>query len=285
VISRDLAPEIIQGSAYFEDGLGAEGIVDILQCFLLGTPKRFAGLAFGRRQPQGIFSDRDVELAELLIPHIRRAVTISDLLDVRALERTHFAAALDALCCAVLLTDANAKIIHANRSAVQMLHDATAIRELRGILKAVLAPASTELGQAIKLAVKDDFQIGKIGLAVRLSEDDLSPVVAHVLPLATSDLRSRFEPIAVAAVFIRNREDVRDNAELLATTYGLTPTETRLLSCLLAGRSLPESASELRVAAATVRTHLDGIFRKTGVSRQQNLLLLASQLSPPVKVT
>jgi len=283
VISRDLPPDVLQSSGYV-DAFRPAGIVDVLQFFLIGSPKRFAGLALTRCQPQGIFSDRDVELAGLLLPHIRRAVTISDLLDLQALERTHFTDALNALRCAVLLTDINGKIVHANRSAEKMLRDATAIRDQRGILKAVLTPASRELSQAIKLAAKDDFQIGKTGLAVRLSEDDSSPVMAHVLPLATSELRSRFEPAAVAAVFIRNREDTRDNAELLATTYELTPAETRVLSCVLAGRSLAESASELRIAAATVRTHLNGIFRKTGVSRQQDLLLLAAQLSPPAEV-
>jgi DNA-binding CsgD family transcriptional regulator len=256
----------------------------VLQCFLIGSPKRFAGLAFGRRQAQGLFADREVELAELLIPHIRRAVTISDLLDVRTLERTHVTAALDALRCAVLLTDANGKIVLANRSAVKILREATALRDQRGMLRAALAPAAAELSQAIRLAAREDFQIGKTGLSVRLSEDDSPPVLAHVLPLTTGELRSRFEPAAVAAVFIRNREDAQDNAELLATTYALTPAETRVLSCLLAGRSLGESASELRVAAATVKTHLDGIFRKSGVSRQQDLLLLAAQLSPPAEL-
>jgi DNA-binding NarL/FixJ family response regulator len=283
VISRDLPPDTLQNSSYVE-AFRSEGIVDVLQCFLMGSPKRFAGLALTRLQPHGIFSTRDVELAGLLLPHIRRAVTISDLLDLRALERTHFAGALDALRCAVLLTDANGRIVHANRSATNMLREATAIRDERGILKAVLAAASRELGQALQMAAKDDFRIGKTGLAVQLSEDDSSPVMAHVLPLATSELRSRFEPDAVAAVFIRNRDDARDNAELLATTYELTPAETRVLSCVLAGRSVTEAAGELRVGVATVRTHLYGIFQKCDVSRQQDLLLLASQLSPPAEV-
>jgi DNA-binding CsgD family transcriptional regulator len=92
----------------------------------------------------------------------------------------------------------------------------------------------------------------------------------------------RFEGTAVAAVFIRKKDDARDNAELLAATYELTPSETRVLACLLDGRNLAEAASELRIGRATVRTHLDSIFGKMGVSRQQDLLLLAAQLSPPV---
>jgi DNA-binding CsgD family transcriptional regulator len=285
VMSRHLSPDMTQGAAYIEEGFAAVGMVDVLQCFLIGSPKRFAGLAFGRLQRQGAFGDHEIELAELLLPHIRRAVIISDLLDVKAIERTHFTAALDALRCAVLLVDAGGKILHANRSAEMLLRDATTIRDQRGTLKAALGPAAAELAQAIRLAVNEDFEIGKAGLAVRLSEDDAPPVLAHVLPLATGDLRSRFERTAVAAVFIRDRNDAWDNAELMATTYELTPSETRVLACLLEGRNLAEAASELRIGAATVRTHLDSIFRKTGVGRQQDLLLLAAQLSPPAGVS
>jgi DNA-binding CsgD family transcriptional regulator/PAS domain-containing protein len=282
VMSRDLSPEVMRRSAYIEGGFGPAGIVDVLQCFLIGSPKRFAGLAFGRGTHQGPFSDREIEMAEILLPHIRRAVTISDLLDAQAIERTRFASALDALRCAVILTDADGRIIHANRPAEDMLREEVLIRSLRGVLKPVLGPAVKELAQAIRLAAGDVLGIGKKGLAVRLAEDNSSPVLAHVLPLATGDLRSRFEPAAVAAVFIRGTDNAHDNAELLAATYGLTPAETRIVSALLAGRTVDEAARELRVSPTTARTHVRGIFRKTGVSRQQDLLLLAARISPLV---
>jgi DNA-binding CsgD family transcriptional regulator len=282
VMSRHLSPEMIQGAAYIEEGFADEGMVDVLQCFLMGSPKRFAGLAFGRVQQQGAFGEREIELAEFLLPHIRRSVTISDLLDTQAIERTRVLAALDVLRCAVVLVDSGGRIIHANRSAETMLREGNAIRDQHGILKAALAPASAELGRAIKLAVRENFEIGKAGIAVRLSEEDASPLLAHVLPLATGDLRDRFEPTMVAAIFIRNEEEPGDNAELMASTYKLTPTETRVLACLLAGRNLAEVAGELRIGAATVRTHLDNIFAKTGVNRQPELLLLASRFSSPV---
>jgi DNA-binding CsgD family transcriptional regulator/PAS domain-containing protein len=282
VMSRDLSPEVIRRSAYVGGGFAPAGIVDVLQCFLIGSPRRFAGLAFGRGTHQGSFTDREIEMAEILLPHIRRAVTISDLLDTRAIERSHFARALDALRCAVILTDVDGRIIHTNTSGEGMLREAVAIRDQRGVLKPVLRSAVNELSEAIKLAGRDVFEIGKAGLAIRLSEDESFPMLAHVLPLATGELRAQFASAAVAAVFIRARESTQDSAELLALTYGLTPAETRVVSCLLAGRTLSEGARELGVTPATARTHLRSVFRKTGASRQQELILLAARLSPPV---
>ena len=51
--------------------------------------------------------------------------------------------------------------------------------------------------------------------------------LAHVLPLTGSDLRTRLQPSAVAAVFIGAAPDEQDGADLVAAAYGLTPEEYR----------------------------------------------------------
>jgi PAS domain S-box-containing protein len=207
---------------------------------------------------------------------------VTDQVDVRAIERAQFTAALDLLRCAVMLTDGNGGIVHMNRSAEDMLNEGSSVRIRHNMVRAMRPAASHELSAALKLAARSDVQIGEAGWMVKLSEDDTSPVMAHVLPLARAELQNQPESFAVAAIFIRNWEDARANAELLAATYELTPAETRLLACLLAGHNLSEAANELRVANSTVRTQLKVIFRKTGVSRQSELMLLASRLSVPV---
>jgi hypothetical protein len=76
----------------------------------------------------------------------------------------------------------------------------------------------------------------------------VSQVVAHVLPLTTSDVRTRLEPAAVAAVFIGAPADEQDGAAMAAAAFRLTPAATRVLKSLLAGRSLTETAAALGVA-------------------------------------
>ena len=106
---------------------------------------------------------------------------------------------------------------------------------------------------------------------------------AHVLPLTGGDLRTRLQPAAVAAIFIGARPDEREVAEIAAATYGLTPAEARVLTSLLSGRTLAETATDLGIAANTVKTHLDRIFSKTGVSRQADLMRLGTGLVPPLR--
>jgi DNA-binding CsgD family transcriptional regulator len=62
--------------------------------------------------------------------------------------------------------------------------------------------------------------------------------------------------------------------ERLRRRFGLTAAQARLALTLRAGRTLQEAAAELGVGYETVRTHLKGIFERTGTRRQAELLLL-----------
>jgi DNA-binding CsgD family transcriptional regulator/PAS domain-containing protein len=281
VVSRHFPRAYLEASPYVQQCLKPGGIVDIMTYFLMYTPTRYAGFALGRHERHGIVTEREIELGGLLLPHIRRSVTISNVLDAKAIERSRMAEALDALRCAVVLTDTRGAILHANNSAERMLRNGGPVQGTDGILKASAASAASELRTAIALAAQDEARIGKTGLAIRLNEPDVPPVFAHVLPLTGSELRTRLQPEAVAAVFIGAPPDGQDGADVTAAAYGLTPAETRVLASLLAGRTLAETATALGIAAATAKTHLDNIFAKTGVTRQADLMRLGIGLVPP----
>ena len=205
------------------------------------------------------------------------------MLDVRTIERARMAEALDALRCGVLLTDARGAILHANIAAEHMLREGGPIQGSGGVLRATDPSAGAELRDAIAVAARDEASIGKTGTAIRLTEQDVPPMFAHVLPLTGGDLRTRLQPAAVAAIFIGARPDEQEVAEIAAATYGLTPAEARVLASLLSGRTLAETATDLEVASNTVKTHLDRIFTKTGVSRQADLMRLGTGLVPPLR--
>jgi DNA-binding CsgD family transcriptional regulator len=203
---------------------------------------------------------------------------VTDEIDVSAIQRGQFTAALDLLRCAVMLVDGNGDIVYANQSATQMLTDGMYVRSRHNKIVAVIPSARAKMSEALKSAGGSHL---KIALTVKLS--DTLPVIAHVLPLESTELHSRIAP-AVAAIFIREQRDARGSAALLASTYELTAAEARVLSHILSGRTLAETAEKLHVATSTVRTQLDVIFRKTGVNRQSELFLLSSQVSPPIRV-
>src|SRR5262245_39659606 len=186
---------------------------------------------------------------------------------------------LDALKLVVVLANEDSRILHANRAAQEMMRNGGPLRERCGVLRAEGGAASIEIGSAIKHAARNESGIGKTGLAVRLTEEDEALVVAHVLPLAGGKVRTCPEAATVAAVFINPKVEDAANARALATTFGLTPAETRVLTRILTGSTVAEAAADLGVAPTTTRTHLYSIFAKTGVSRQSELIRLAAQIA------
>ena len=283
VLSRQVSPDRLDVSPFVQTYVKPQGLTDIMQLFLIHTPTRFAGLGIGRHQRRGLISDREIEFARLLLPHLQRAMTINNVLDARTIELARMSETLDTLRCGVLLTDARCRILGANSAAEEMLREASLVQASGGTLHGTTSSATAELQHAITLAARNTLDLGKMGLAVRLSETGTPPAFAHVLPLTGSALRTRLQPDIVTAVFISTAPDWQDGAAALAAAFNLTPTETRVLASLLAGRTLAETASALAIAPTTAKTHLDNIFGKTGVSRQAELIRLGASLARPTR--
>ena len=71
--------------------------------------------------------------------------------------------------------------------------------------------------------------------------------------------------------------------EAIARAYKLTPTELRVLLALIeVGGGGPEVAEALGIADATVKTHLNNLFRKTGVKHQADLVKVVAGFSSPL---
>ncbi|MBY6240124.1 helix-turn-helix transcriptional regulator [Methylosinus sp. Sm6] len=282
VASRILPREYVEASRYVRDCLAPQGLVDMAHLILMRQSAHFSELVLARHERRGVFADREFELSALLLPHLRRAITISNVLDARTIERARMTEALDALRCGVILTNERAAVLHVNRAAEKMLQRDGCLECVRGILRAKRSPAREEMKTAIAVAARDEAGIGQAGVAIHLTAPECSPVFAHILPLIGSELRTRLKPEATAAVFIGSPAQDDDGADLLRQAFDLTRGETRVVASLLAGRTLNETAAELGIAQTTVKTHLKAIFAKTGVGRQADLIRLASRLVPPI---
>jgi DNA-binding CsgD family transcriptional regulator/PAS domain-containing protein len=268
---------------FFSGELKPRGFIDVMTCFLSNTSAHFSFIGIARLDGQGVFTDREIALGSLLLPHLRRSVTISGLLDARTVEKERMTETLDAFKCGVVLTNRTGSILHANRSAERMMRHEGPIQGVRGVLQARAPAAARELHSAISLAADDETLLGKTGLAIRLSPDDEPAQYAHVLPLCGGELRSRLKPEAVAAVFVGAAVDEADGAAAMAAAFSLTPAETRLVEHLLAGHGLKEAAAALGVAITTAKTHLENVFQKTGVRRQVDLVQLAVRVANPAE--
>jgi DNA-binding CsgD family transcriptional regulator/PAS domain-containing protein len=284
VLSRHVAREAWVQSRYYTEWAKPRGVCDSIQTMVLRESRRIGIFAANRHETVGPVSDREVAILRLLAPHIRRAVTIGDLMDLKKVEVQALESTLDHLSAGVIVVAEGNRILHANQAARRMFAAGSPVRSLSGRLAARGAAAGAELAKAIDLARRNESGIGAAGIGVPLAGELGEPAVAHVLPLARGDLRTRLVPQATAAVFVTRAEQAPPaKIDAVAATFGLTPAETRVLERLLRGTSLVEAAAALGIAETTAKTHLSRIFAKTGVSRQAELVALVHRLTPPLQ--
>lgn len=65
-------------------------------------------------------------------------------------------------------------------------------------------------------------------------------------------------------------------------SFNLTPAEARLLSALVEGERLTDYAGRIGIKTTTAKTHLRGLFAKTGETRQADLIRRA--ISDPFRL-
>jgi DNA-binding CsgD family transcriptional regulator/PAS domain-containing protein len=283
VLSRDIPESILSSTRFYQEWVKPQGICDSPQASVLRNAAQIGVFSAIRHESRGIATDREISLLRLLAPHIRRAVTISDLMDLKTLEGQALAATLDNFAVGVIIVAEGHRILHANDAARAMFAAGSPVCSVNGRLSVRGSDGACELAKAIVLAQQNEATIGATGIGVALG-DAGEPAIAHVLPLARGDLRTRLMPQATAAVFVTHAELAPPAAiAALAANFKLTPAETRMFERLAAGATLAEAAEILAIAETTARTHLSRILSKTGVARQAGLVALIHRLSPPVR--
>lgn len=258
------------------------GVHDVLAIGLAHDPTMVGSLAFLRLDSAGDIGDVEIGAAWLLIPHLRRAVAISKLLDVKSVVAATFETALDTLAVAVILTDADLRIVHANAAAQAMLASRDPIRTDRGRLALRPSGVGVALGMAVRQAANNEAAIGKRGFIPAPSANG-APYVLHVLPLNHGELRPGLAPSAVAAIFVAPAvSPMPAPNDALAALFDLTPAEAHVFALIAEGETQAEIASALDIEIGTVKTHLLHIFAKTGTHRQADLVRLAASIALPL---
>jgi DNA-binding CsgD family transcriptional regulator/PAS domain-containing protein len=253
--------------------------LDSIGVTLLKNPARFATLSVARPIKAGFSGERELEVMRLLAPHLRKAITIADFIEMKELT----SAAFDALLAPIVLVNREGHIVHCNNAARGLLAAADPIRSAGGALTARAPDAARALALALAAALNGSRQEPEAAQVVFTPFSDGRAAFAHVLPIRSGRSRGQFEPRAAAAVFITPANKASGLPfQAWATAFGLTAAEVRVLELLSKGLSITEAATELGVAPTTARTHLARLMHKTGTTRQADVLQLAAQLTSPI---
>jgi DNA-binding CsgD family transcriptional regulator len=105
-------------------------------------------------------------------------------------------------------------------------------------------------------------------------------LVSHLAP--GDELIDEFRPKLLVIVNDPDHAAVPDE-QALRDLYDLTDAEARVAAQLAGGHSVQSAAETLRLSPETVRFHLKHIFRKLGVSRQQDLVRILTEIGMVVR--
>jgi DNA-binding CsgD family transcriptional regulator/PAS domain-containing protein len=271
----------------YREWMEPQGYIDACGVNLTKNAQRHSMLSVIRTEEQGWFTEIEDRRLRLLSPHIRRAITIMDMLGVSALQQNALSQVIDLLTVGVVLTDEAGRIVYANRAAHALLEERSGVVKVNDRLSARDGRAAAALRDAIAAAGRGGAaDIPRAGIAVPIPRRGADDLAAWVLPL-DAGLRNEFAaPFGSrVAVFLRALDDDKPfPGELFVRRYGITPAECRVLALLTQGMALREAADALGVSETTAKTHLQHLFEKTGTRRQADLMRLATMAISPARV-
>ena len=285
VATADLIPydEFLE-TRFYKEWARPQKLVDFVGAVLDRSATTAAMFGVFRHERDGVVDAAARERMRLIVPHVRRAVLIGRLIDLKTAQAATMSEVLDGISAGMFLVGAAGAIVHASASGRVLLDRGDVVTTSCGRLAATDAQTDQVLRDALLAAGQGDLEVGVKGIAVPLIGRDDEPYVAHLLPLNAGERRRAGKTYAaVAVVFVRKAAlDVTSPAEVIAKTYKLTPTELRVLMAIVEIGGVPEVAAALGVAETTVKTHLRRLFEKTGTSRQVELVKLAASYSNPL---
>lgn len=268
---------------FYKEWAKPQHLVDHVSAVLDKSLTSVALFGVFRHERDGLANDETRRRMRLIVPHIRRAVLIGRLVDLKTDEAAMLAETLDGLSAGMFLVDAGGHIVHANTAGHAILSDGDLLRASGSLLASRNPQVDQTLQDTLAASGRGDVAIGVKGIALSLRARDGEHFVAHILPL-TSVARHRAGAryAAITAVFVHKAAlDTPSPPEVIAKAYKLTPTELRVLLAIVEVGGVPEVSEALGVAETTVKTHLRSLFEKTGTGRQADLVKLFAGFSSP----
>ena len=208
-----------------------------------------------------------------LVPHLRNALDLYHGLEANRSEHAVYSGAIEHLSVGAVVLDHDGRIARTNAVADAILAgndglaragDALRFADARhrARLDAMLTRGDEPPGTGAPAILRVERPSGARDYGVAIHRIDTPGFMRTGSSPALALLISDPERAAAADV------------PALRARFGLTRKEAQLAGELAAGRSLDQAAERLGIARNTARSHLRGLFAKTGVSRQGELVRL-----------
>jgi len=280
----EYAEQIYQSQTY-KEFYQPQNIFHLAGTWLIRNRYRSALLGFQRGKDAPEYTLDVLSHVRDLVPHFQKALHIYRTHTEAVVRNDAFAMGIDTMQMGIIFFDHQGQVSYCNKSAENMIGYHPAIEMRDHNIYATTLECNQRIREAIAAAALgslNSMPVKPVAIGLR-HHSTFAPLPVLITPIH----QSKFSPLisrgSVAAVMtLTDPEQMAiTSPELLATIYDLTKTEADIAVGLANAMSAKELAAKQGVQLATVRTHIQNIFTKMGVTSQAQLIktLLHSPLS------
>ncbi|SMQ64341.1 DNA-binding transcriptional regulator, CsgD family [Altererythrobacter xiamenensis] len=214
------------------------------------------------------FSDDELGLLEILRPHIARMAALRRNLRKQKELASGAILGLNEIEDAYLVLAADRRISFANAEAEALLNHHSLLQAFQGRLFLHRPQDDQKLSAALNDA-NHNHRSGRLSF---LAKDNSGTIWRFTLaPKA-------FEGETKVLVWIDRCKASASASIAMQQIYGLTEAELPILMAVSQGYSAAEISDQHQISIATVRTHIQHIYQKTGVKKASQLAQLVASL-------
>lgn len=261
--------DIVSADAFAASRIYNEWVVDIGDDSFFATgatitlPGIEAEFGFHRARGHGRFDDDAVEALQRQLGPLRRLIGFRARIATAETRATTMQAALDVGGDAVLILDAQHRLLHANRAGEALLARGDMLTMRGGVVHGRKAVDDRDLQVGLRAATARD---GPRGSSLMLGDMDGSGRHAASLLPTMIDGRRR-----IVAILSEPDHDA-GRAERFATLHGLTAAEAEIAVMLADAHAPADIAKRRGTSIMTVRSQIKTILAKTGSARQADIV-------------
>lgn len=266
----------LRRTRYYADYARRYGAVHVLGVNLIVEDDRLWTMGLYRPEGAPMHAAEEVEILQRLVPHLQRALQITERLYEANQIRGIAEATLDRLNTGVMIVTRGRRVLLANLYARRLLDDGQTLQLSGDRLRAVATAAGKRLDGLVQRASEQGT-----GGAMAIPRADLSPLELLVVPVRLPHplLAGRPSDGAVLVVAIDRELEAGSGETVLMELFGLTRAEARLAEAVARGAAVKDYALVHGVSEHTVRTQLRSVFEKTGTQRQSQLAALIAPVT------
>lgn len=263
-------------SEFYQQYLKPIGVHHILAADTTAADGSLARLRVSRGAEENSFGEREKQLCQRVIPHLRQAIFLHASRNRIESERELFAGAMDKLSVGTILLDQNLQFLHGNQLANDLLEQKDGISVIERKLHLHQQDESQQLYQLLQ-EIKESQLQHQTGIvkAFRIRRPSGRPDLALVIrPVPASEWSEGQNNPAIALFLSDPEQQFSTSQQTLVELFNFTKAEAALALLLTRGLTLAEASSQLNISQHTARAQLKAIFAKSGVTRQAELIRL-----------